>query len=341
MKVAVLGAGGPAGVNWCRALHKAGHHVLALDGNTAHLRWCKPFGNTGPLPRLTDLDRLAADLLWPQPDTLVRSVAEAVQTGRVRTPTFLPSLEVIDRCQDKQATADLWYRAGLRSLPPVPLDGPLPDLLHQAKDAFGLPFWLRATAGAGARGATLVEDLRTAHHWVRYWETRGSDIDWVCEEYLPGRDIAWTGIYRDGHLLISFARQRLEYLYPHLTPDGLTGTPTIAQVIRDPMVNSAAEAAVAAVDEKPNGVYAVDLREDINGVPRPTEINPGRGGTTVGLWSTYTINFAAIAVEAALTGYVTLGATRRDPLPEGLRLSRHIDCAGAFSLEPIEQRKAA
>lgn len=334
-KVVVLGAGGPAGVSWCHALHEGGHQVVALDDNAAHLVWCEDyaFAMQGSIEAV---DGLGADLVWACPDNLALKLARA----KIETPRFLPRVDVIERCQDKLATADAWYRAGLRSLPPVPIDGPLPDALHAAKDAFGLPFWLRATSGAGAKGATLVDDLRTGFHWLRYWETRGSDADWVCEEFLPGRDYAWTGLYANGELIASFARERLEYIYPHLTPDGLTGTPTIAQVVHDQDVNATAEAAIACVDDRPNGMYAVDLREDIDGVPRPTEINAGRGGTTVGLWSLYGLNFAALAVAAG-TG-CPLPAGNRDPLPTGLRLSRHIDCAGVFTQHhPIELKEAA
>jgi carbamoyl-phosphate synthase large subunit len=201
-----------------------------------------------------------------------------------------------------------------------------------------LPFWLRAAEGAGARGAILVEDLRSAYHWMRFWETSGQKVCWIAQEYLPGRDIAWTGIYFHGQLVTSFARERLEYIYPHLTPSGLTGTPTISRVIHDEDVNFYAERAVLTIDGEPHGVMSVDLREDKWGMPRPTEINAGRGFTTLGLWSLYGPNFVELAVACAVAqgAQVRLpsGWPREDSLPEGLTLYRHLDCGHRFVLEP-------
>src|SRR5262249_2993890 len=149
-----------------------------------------------------------------------------------------------------------------------------PDYLKLAEDHLGLPFWLRATAGAGAKGAIKVEQLTNAFHWIRFWEGR-SHMRWMAEEFFPGRDIAWCSIWHRGDLLTSFARERMEYLYPHLTPEGLTGTPTIARVIHDPDVNRMGKRAVLSIDPRPHGIYSVDLREDETGHPRPTEINAG------------------------------------------------------------------
>jgi carbamoyl-phosphate synthase large subunit len=217
---------------------------------------------------------------------------------------------------------------------PVPIVKPWPDWVHLAADQFGYPFWLRATRGAGARGATLVEKPSMAYHWLRYWEDRGTEVEWVAEEFLPGRDYARTGVYKHGELVTSFARERLEYIYPNLSPSGLTGTPTVARIVHDDRVNEVAETAVETVDGYPHGVYAVDLREDYFGMPRPTETNPGRGGTTTGLWSVATdANFAHLAVRLAcgdLSQVEKWAPLRRNALPDGLESRRHIDCANVF-----------
>ena len=334
MRVVVVGAGGPAGVNWCRALATAGHDVVAVDATEPHLSWCEPDADTlVHAPELTvDLvNGLGGDVVHAAPDVLVRWLA--THRGEIDAAVFLPSLDVIDRCQDKLAAVTVWARRDLR-MEPVPVGGEIPDWLHVAQDRFGLPFWLRATRGAGARGATLVDDLRTGFHWIRYWQTRQADIEWVAEEFLPGRDYAWTGIYVNGELVTSFARERLEYIYPGLSPSGLTGTPTVARVVHDDRVNEVAETAVATIDGYPHGIYAVDLREDEYGMPRPTEINPGRGGTTTGLWSVACgVNFAHLAARLAVGDRWQLerwAALKRNALPDGLELRRHIDCDEVF-----------
>lgn len=331
MRVAVLGAGGPAGVNALRALGQAGHECVAVDDDEAHLVWCEKYAETR---RKSDGAAPDIDVVLPQPDALVREVVERGTPVK----TLLPSLRAIDHCQDKSAAGTTWWLVQLREHPPMKIEEPWPDSLHLAADRLGVPLWLRARRGAGAKGAILVRSLDQGYHWIRFWQSRDADIEWIAEEYLPGRDYAWSGVYYDGELVSSFARERLEYLYPHLTPEGLTGTPTRARIVHDPRVNTMAEEAVGAVDPCPHGIYSVDLREDREGYPRPTEINAGRGFTTFGLWSLYGPNFLDLVVRLARDGrnwwLVRPDLTepeKRNALPRGLTLSRHIDCGHIFS----------
>lgn len=331
MKVLVLGAGGPAGVNTCRALHKAGHDVYARDDNPERLEFASAYTSVSTEP----LE--AFDLVMPQPDKLALALADhaAIHEG---INTFLPDRRVIALCQDKFEAGLMWRRSGLRDDRVW-----LVQDTHTLRDAFlnlGFPFWLRARRGAGAKGAILATCIEEAEHWLGFWQARDPRMDFVAEEYLPGRDIAWTSIWKDGELITSFARQRLEYLYPHLTPEGLTGTPTVATVIHSESVNVMAVSAVKAVDDEPNGIYSVDLREDADRVPRPTEINAGRSFTTLGLWSLYGPNFLDVAVRVALHGRKwwlnrpdLTEPAMFDALPEGLTLRRHIDCGHAFTFE--------
>lgn len=349
MRVAILGGGGPAGVNSARALGKAGHEVVVTDANPEHLRFPAEYAETvhlGAPLEVEAVNGLRADVVLAQPDPLVAWLS--ANRAAIKGKTILPSARTVTDCQDKLWASALWGLHELRSNLPVVLREPWPDWLHIAKDRLGLPFWLRATRGAGAKGATLVRELDTAYHWIRYWASRDVHPDWMAEEYLPGRDFAWASIWHRGELVTSFARERLEYIYPHLTPDGLTGTPTIAAVVHDPRVNEAAEAAVRCITDEPHGLMCVDLREDVHGLPRPTEINAGRGFTTLGLWSLYGPNFMDTLVRLAADGrrwWLTRPdlseAEQYDALPEGLRLERHIDCGHVFVPAPVRERRLA
>lgn len=332
MKVLVLGAGGPAGVNTIRALRRAKHYVVATEGNDLHLDWPGVATIHVPWHTTERINEICAeyliDVVLAQPDPLVSWLANRRMS--LNAASFLPSAPVVERCQDKFQSSYRWYGAGLRQFAPFKLEEPWPDSLHLARDVLGLPLWLRATRGAGAKGAILVKSLDQAYHWIRFWASRGSDMEWIAEEYLPGRDLAWSSLWYKGQLITSFARERVEYLYPHLTPEGLTGTPTVATVIHDDDVNRTARDAVFACDSQPHGIYSVDLREDVNGEPRPTEINAGRGFTTFGLWSMYSHNFLDAAVKLA-THSLNEKLPRYDALPEGLTLSRHVDVEFRFS----------
>lgn len=312
MRVGLLGAGGPAGVNVARALHHGGHEVSAYDARQDHLRWAEPYAD------ITQ-DVQDIDVWMAQPDSLALELAHQSVTK------LMPSPQTVLLCQDKFECGLAWRRAGLRRKPIL--------LLEDLNAAAGLqfPFWLRARWGAGAKAAICARDAYEAFHWVTFWKQRDPTIEFVAEEFLPGRDYSWCGVYYKGVCRASFARERLEYLYPHLTPEGLTGTPTRAVIIRNAEVEFMAKEAVDAINEKPHGVYCVDLREDEGGYPRPTEINAGRFSTTVGLWSIYSerSNFVALAAELALGDQTRLEDWQN--LPEGLELSRHIDCGHTFS----------
>jgi hypothetical protein len=318
MRIVVLGAGGPAGVNVCRALDAAGHEVIGIDESPLHLAWAEPYcsetrelwGKEQHLP--------SVDLYHAQPERAVRGLAHS------GLPKLMPTPETVTACQHKPTTAVLWHANGLRRFPPVAVGEPLLESLDYAAEMFGLPFWLRSAVGAGAKAATLVEDVKTGFHWIKYWETRGETIEWVAEEYLPGRDFCWTGVYRHGILYASFARERLEWLYPHLAPSGRTGTPTVSEVVHDERVNVTAKLAVEAVDAEPNGIFCVDLREDREGVPRPTEINAGRWATTSPLYHELGPNLPAL--HARLAVGETVEPWGDDIYPAGTQLLRHIDC---------------
>ena len=309
MRVLVIGAGGPAGVNTCRALHAAGHDVCAQDANADHLIWAKPY-----LAKTTG----DPDVVMIAPDNQVLRWV----THEHPYAAFLPKPQTVLLCQDKFECGLQWRRDGIR-------EDRITLVQHGTESG-----WLRARYGAGAKAAIHARHDGEGWNWMQFWRYRGVD-EFVREDFLPGRDYSWCGIYRDGELLVSFARERLEYLYPHLTPEGLTGTPTRAQIVHSADVDEMAEAAVLSVDADPHGVFCVDLREDEDGQPRPTEINAGRFSTTVGLWSLFSIrsNFVALAAELAVGDDWRLELW--EPLPEWLTLSRHIDCGHQFTMAKV------
>ena len=97
---------------------------------------------------------------------------------------------------------------------------------------------------------------------------------------MPGRNIAFHSLWKDGELVTSMARERLEYIYSYLAPSGIMGTPAVQKTVLDKEVNKISTEAVLAVDSNFNGIASVDLKENTEGVPCVTEINPGRMFTT-------------------------------------------------------------
>lgn len=343
----LLGAGGPAGANVARSMLDAGHRLVGIEGNPLR----QPLVEGEPV--FQEYDVYHPDFIdWVNTISQHHGIAylhsqpeEGVEVlsrfkDQLVAKTLLPSIGTVLKCQDKFATGIEWRRAGLRETRILRIESE--DELFAAGEELGYPFWMRATHGAGARGATEVHSYQQGSAWFDYWLSRGSDWDFVAEEFLPGRDYAWTSLWYKGKLVTSQARERLEYIFPHLAPSGRTGTPTVAVTIHSEAVNVMATEAVLAVDPSPHGLFCVDLREDRDCTPRPTEINAGRFFTTSYFYTAAGLNIPSLCATLATTNAEPEDLTFKfggqelaqyNPLPEGLYWIRHIDCPAVLAVK--------
>jgi len=337
-RVLVTGVGGPAGVNFVRSLRAAAddYYIVGTDTNRHHLEW-PDVDAAYVAPRCDDpaypeflcelVVREGIEFVHPQPDPEVRAVSEL--RDRIPARVFLPDRETVHICQDKRRSGELWQRAGVHTAPSLAVRDRAD--LERAAETLGLPFWLRASGGAGGLAATPVAAVEAGWHWLRYWQLTRPGLEFVAQELLPGANFAFTSLWRDGELVCAQLRERLEYIYPHLTPSGVTGTPAVAVTRDRPDVEEIALCAVRAIDRRANGVFCVDLKEDADGVARPTEINCGRFFTTSYFFTAAGLNIPDL--------YVRLGFGE-DPRPgeigrlrEGLLWIRHIDCPAVLADE--------
>jgi biotin carboxylase len=331
-RILVTGAGGSAASNFVHSLRLAPEpfHVVGTDSRREHLE-LTDLDARYLLPRPDDpryLDELNAvvdaeqvEFVHPQPDPEVRVLAD--RRDEVRARTFLPAAETIELTQDKLACTVRLSEVGV----PVPQsgDGDVHDAAAQILAAHGKA-WVRAKQGAGARASLPVTTVEQAVAWARYWvETKDlSYDDFMVGEFLPGREFAFQSLWRDGKLVTSQGRERLEYLYGHLTPSGQTSTPSVARTVRRDDVNEIAAAAVRAVDPDANGVFCVDLKEDAGGSPRVTEINAGRFFTTSNFLTEAGANMPYTYVRLALGDNVN-GLPPFNAVEEGLYWVRMVD----------------
>jgi glutathione synthase/RimK-type ligase-like ATP-grasp enzyme len=153
---------------------------------------------------------------------------------------------------------------------------------------------------------------------------------WMVQEYLPGRNLNWTGLFRDGELLGAAAMERLEYFLGKVSMSGVTGQVSACETVSVPEAARAAEDAVRELSAHPSGLFSVDLREDAEGRPRITEVNPRPAGRP---WL-YTLAGANLPLAAlrALTGREVGDAIRPEGPEIGLRLHRQLD------VEPVVTR---
>ena len=286
-RILITGAGGPAGVNFLEALKIAPEKMVLVGADAnKHFFYLIPTEKKYIVPPATSpnyievinelIAREKIELVHPQPDIEVRVISE--NREKLDAKTFLPSKRAVEICQDKLESAKIWMQKDVPTARTLEIRKE--EDLTKAFEELGTPLWIRARHGAGGRGSTLAKNIETAVAWIAYWRARGEEWEFIAQEYLPGRNLAFHSLWREGELITSMARERLRYIYPHLSPSGITGTPAVQKTIHDETVNKVGTEAVLAVDPKFNGIACVDLKENKEGVPCVTEINAGRMFTT-------------------------------------------------------------
>jgi carbamoylphosphate synthase large subunit len=341
-RVLVTGAGGIAGVNFVRALKASDRHYYLAGSD--HSKYYIEFPDLDArflTPRHDDpafvqrIDTIArrerAVFIHPQPSS--EAVVISAHRGELPAKVFLPSPEVMEVAQDKLKTQGVLEKAKVRVARTRSLKG-LKDIAGAVR-AIGLPSWVRARRGAGGRLSLLCGSEGEARDWVSLWSKRGTPPEeFIIQEYLPGRNIAWDGVWKDGTLVTSYCRERIEYPFKHISPSGITGTPSVARTIRDSEINKAGERSVLAVDPKPSGAYSVDLKEDSSGRPAVTEVDAGKFHSTMPLWGyagvkhlglPWFANFADLYVRLGTGEKTPKGIPKYDALPAGYYMIRNID----------------
>ena len=286
-RILVTGAGGPAGINFVMSLRIAPEKMF-LVGTEAnqHFIHLATTDKTYPVPKATKPDYIEKlneiihkekiEFFHAQPDIEVEVIS--ANREKLKAPVFLPSKEAVAACQDKLESAKLWKKKDI----PVAKFVEIRDEsdIDKAFEELGKPIWIRARHGAGGIGSTPAHNKETASAWIAYWKARKMGWNFIAQEHLPGRNVAFHSLWKHGELITSMARERIEYIYPHLAPSGITGTPAVQRTIHDETLNETGTEAVLAIDPKFNGIACVDLKENQEGTPCATEINAGRMFTT-------------------------------------------------------------
>jgi carbamoyl-phosphate synthase large subunit len=338
-RIVVTGAGGPAGINFVMSLKIAPEKVFIV-GTEANEYFVDlaPVEKKYLVPKASDpkyidelnriIEKEKIEFVHAQPDVEVATISE--KREKLKAKVFLPAKETVRICQDKLKSAKNWERKNV----PVARYFELGDEadVNKAFEELGTPIWIRARHGAGGRGSTLAHNQETALSWIRYWKSRGMDWQFIAQEYLPGRNIGFHSLWKNGKLITSMARERMEYIYPNLAPSGVTGTPAVQRTIHDKTVNEVGTKAVLAVDPNFSGIACVDLKENKESKPCVTEINAGRMFTTSFFFSyaskiirrDYYANIPYLYVKLAF-GEDIPNIPKYDILPENIYWIRHID----------------
>lgn len=336
MNVLITGSGGPLGVNLTRSL-LASELPLTLYGTEAnpyHV-YLSLTRETRLIPHSRDRDayfgalgdlvkEFGIDLIIPSHPVEVRAMSEdreRLAPARV----FLPPPEVVARGQNKWESYRTWKEQGI----PVPQTMLIKDAgdVDKAFDEIESDkLWVRGAGvpGSGIGVASLpVTEPDHMRMWVEFWKGYGGMI---ASEFLPGRNLTWLSVWKDGELIASQSRERLEYVIPHVSPSGITGAPAVSRTLQSPQLTELGSRAVRAIMDRPHGAFFIDLKEKEHGDPRITEINAGRFGTTIHFYTEAGFNFPELLLKLALDLPPGIDIPQTDPLEEEIYWIRTIDC---------------
>jgi len=330
--ILITGLGGSIGIDTARSLRKdpslrligcecadwgrrqAGHLVDEVVALPRADRGAKEF-----LAALTEaIERTGTDFAFVNPDPELEALA-AIRAA-LPCPNSMPPIETVGITLDKAQT-----------VAKAKLPGAFPESRALRSDAdlercfeeLQPPLWLRSAVGPGGRGSLTVETPDEARAWMAYWRRRGRDYDWLVQEQLPGRNLNWTGIYTNGELRLTAAMERLRYFLGDSAASGVSGQVALCATVATAELEPTCDRVVRALDQKPHGIYSVDLRCDREGVAKVTEVNPRFAGRPW-LYTNAGVNMPLAAARAFL-GEPLGDAVSPDGLQVGLHLHRQLD----------------
>ncbi len=346
-RVLITGAGGSISLNVARSLVQppSSAKLFAVDSNRyfIHLSQAE---QKAVIPSaaetqayLKTIRTLVAewkiDVIFPSNMLEVLVLARERETLGART--LLPSLSAIEIGADKWRTYEVLSKAGV----PVPktllVKGP-EDLKRVFSD-FGDPIWLRGSGipGRGVGVASLPARTEAqAHAWLDYHQAWGM---MTASEFLPGDNLTWMGLWKDGELIASQGRKRLAYVISHVSPSGITGAPSVSCTVHDERINEIGAEAMRLLDPQYTGVGFVDFKSDVTGDPKVTEVNVGRLGTTHYFYTEAGSNFPHWYVQLAM-GEKPQVSTHANVVPAGLYWIRTLDSEPALVKESELDRYA-
>lgn len=335
-KILIGGAGGAPSEGVINSLLRSAKHeeIIGMGSvpsdlvlSAAKRKYIVPYANTSEYKDelLKVLNKEKPALVHFQNDleiyhaSLIRD--DIQETG---TKVFMPRHEVIDTCVDKWKSWVAFKKSGV----PVPEnifindESDLKRSFKELSDSNG-KIWLRSNdKGGGGIGSIPTNDYDLAKAWINRFDGWG---DFIAAEMLTSDTITWLSIWWEGELIVAQTRKRTGWIHGNRSASGVTGVTKVGTTCSDDTVTDIAIKAIKSVDEKPHGIFGVDMTYDKNGIPNPTEINISRFFTTILFFTTAGLNMPEIFKDLAIYGEKPNLDKNINPLPDGLMWLRAMD----------------
>lgn len=347
IRVLVGGAGGTGGNNFIRSLKEEKEfYIIGMTSNKNHV-FLSEADETYYMPlargeRYIDnlvflIKKTKPDFIYACHDFEVEKLSENREIlDNLDVKYFLPSKRVIRNLVNKYYTNKIWKDRGIFVYDTIILN--TEDDLRKILKKYN-KIWIRNVEGGGGNGSLPTDDYNFAKAWIDHFEGWGKFSATKC---LSNKRVSFTSIWFNGELIIAQTREGLSWLLGEKTLSGVTGVTDKGITIDDEQINELSIKAIKSIDEKPNGIYTVDISYDYEGNPIPTEINPGRFFTPINFFTELGLNFPLIYTYLALDMKEKLKLPNKkiNPLPNNLCWLRNVDTLPKIvPLEDIENLK--
>ena len=272
-KILIGGAGGAPseGVINSLLLSKRHEEIIGMGSVPSDLvlshakrKYVVPYANdpTYEYELLKVLDKEHPDLIHFQNDLEVYYASkirnDIQETG---TKVFMPRHEVIETCVDKWKSWQAFKKAGL--IVPENLfinsEDDLKRAFKELSDENG-SIWLRANdMGGGGMGSIPTNDYHMAKAWIDRYDGWG---DFIAAEMLGKQTITFLSLWWEGELVVAQTRKRTGWIHGNRSASGVTGVTKVGTTCSDDTVTDIAIRTIKAVDNKPHGIFGVDMTYD-------------------------------------------------------------------------------
>jgi carbamoyl-phosphate synthase large subunit len=327
-RILVFGAGGSPAVNFIRSLKQAPekYYLVGTDCDKYYLQRSET-DEKHLVPRADEkdyldvingiIDETKVEFCHAQNDTEISYISK--YRDKLNAKTFLPVHKTVEICQNKLESYKRWEKAGLQQPETMKIDNE--DDLKAAFEKFK-EVWVRDTSGAGGKGSLRSNNFKITKTWIDFKQGWGH---YTAAECLTSNSITWQSIWEDGQLIVAQGRKRLYWELAKIAPSGISGATGAGITVSNPILDDIAQKAIFAIDNKPNGIFSVDMTYDNKGVPNPTEINIARFFTTHEFFTKTGLNMPHIYVKLAYGEEVPEIKKKLNPLKPGLVWIRGID----------------
>lgn len=310
-RILVTSVGRAPALNFCRSLRLSNQdfYIVGMDTNKYSLSWAEADEKI-LVPKITNteqyinlinylIEKYNINFVYPsKTDSDLLVIAR--NRDLIKAKTFFPDQVDIDLFEDKWETYKLLNEKKICPLPETYLinsEIELYNLMEKMTNGFTIEIWLRRVYGSGGACSISTNDFYLARSWINRFDGWGQ---FTIAKKLTDKTLTWSGIWKDGNLIVSMVRERLYWEFADRAPSGVTGITGAQRLVKNEYINNLSNTIIRSVSKKPNGTISIDYTLDENGIPNLTEIQASRLYTSTHFMTKCGINFPFIFYKVAM-----------------------------------------